>query len=168
MIIQFNMASSNNLQRMLNLVDEIFATSSDPRQIRVTPEVMERLKKIHPSSFAEYADENGPVAWIMLIPTTLELMNRFIKGEISENELFELTPLNASYEALYLCSALVLEEYRRKGIAKQLILNAIDDIRQQHPIKALFVWPFTEEGDLTAENIAKTVSLPLYKRLEQQ
>ena len=89
---------SNNYERMLKLVDEVFATSSDPNQIRVTPEVMDRLKEMHPSTFAEYSDSNGPVAWIMIIPSTLELMNCFVKGEISENELFELTPSNISYE----------------------------------------------------------------------
>ncbi|HNQ59828.1 MAG TPA: GNAT family N-acetyltransferase [Bacteroidales bacterium] len=159
---------SNNYERMLKLVDEVFATSSDPNQIRVTPEVMDRLKEMHPSTFAEYSDSNGPVAWIMIIPSTLELMNCFVKGEISENELFELTPSNISYEALYLCSALVLEEYRRQGIAKRLILQAVENIRQQFPIKALFVWPFTKEGELIAENIARKVSLPLYKRLENK
>lgn len=40
-------------------------------------------------------------------------MNRFINSEISEKELFDLTPLDTAYEAVYQCSALVLEEYRR-------------------------------------------------------
>jgi GNAT superfamily N-acetyltransferase len=93
-------------------------------------------------------------------------MNRFLESKISEKELFNLTPLDTPYEALYLCSALVLEEYRRKGIAKQLAMNAIGRIRNDHPLKAMFVWSFTKEGDLAADALAKLASLPLYKRYD--
>src|SRR5271157_1085844 len=103
--------SSSNLERMIQLADEIFAAKNDPDQLQVNPEVMERLHKIHPSTVSEYDDGNGPVAWVLLIPTTLYLMNRFLETEISEKELFNLTPLDTKYEALYLCSALVLEEH---------------------------------------------------------
>ena len=155
---------SKNLQRMIQLADEVFAVKNDPSQLSVDEEVMERLQKIHPSTVSEFVDGDGPVAWILLIPTTQDLMNKFLECKITERELFELTPLDAKYEALYLCSALVLEEYRRKGIAKRLTLAAIDNIRKDHPLKSLFVWPFSDEGDLGAEKIAALASLPLYKR----
>ncbi len=91
-------------------------------------------------------------------------MKRFLDHSINENELFELTSPGISYEAIYLCSALVLEEYRRKGITLKLTLKAIENIQKDHPIKSLFVWTFTKEGGLTAETIARLSSLPLYKR----
>jgi len=74
--------------------------------------------------------------------------------------------LDVSYEAIYLCSALVLDEYRRKGITKQLALDAIEHIRKDHPLKAAFVWAFSPEGDLAAETIARLAKLPLYKRVK--
>ncbi|WP_348811867.1 GNAT family N-acetyltransferase [Flavobacterium maritimum] len=156
----------SNLERMIQLAEEVFSVKNDPNQLDVNPAVLERLKQIHPATLSEYDDGNGPVAWILLIPTTLELMNRFIENKISEKELFDLTPLNTKYEALYLCSALVLQEYRRKGIAKRLTMEAIDNIRKDHPIKALFVWTFSKEGDLGAAEIARLTSLPLYKHIE--
>jgi GNAT superfamily N-acetyltransferase len=61
---------------------------------------------------------------------------------------------------------MVLEEYRGKGIAKRLTLEAIDSIRKDYPLKTLFVWPFSKEGELLAEAIAKASSLPLLKRPE--
>jgi GNAT superfamily N-acetyltransferase len=94
-------------------------------------------------------------------------MNRFISGEITEKELYELTPLDTLYEAIYLCSALVLDEYRRKGITKKLALDAIEKIREKHPLKAACVWAFSPEGDLAAETIARLSGLPLYKREKQ-
>ncbi|MFV5692768.1 GNAT family N-acetyltransferase [Flavobacterium sp. LT1R49] len=155
--------SKSNFERMLQLADEVFAVKNDPNQLDVNQEVLERLMQLHPTTVSEYDDGKGPVAWILLIPTTLDLMNQFLANKISEKQLFEHTPLDAKYEALYLCSALVLEEYRRKGIAKQLTLQAIENIRKDHPLKALFVWGFSKEGDLGAEALSRHTSLPLYK-----
>ena len=156
--------SLSNVERMLQLAEEVFAVKKDPDQLNVDQEVIERLQKIHPATVSEFDDGKGPVAWVLLIPTTSFLMDQFLQGRISEKELFERTPLDTEYEALYLCSAMVLEEYRRKGIAKQLILTAIERIRKDHPLKSLFVWAFTEEGDIGAESVSRLTSLPLHKR----
>ena len=67
-----------NLERMIQLADEVFATKSDPNQLDINEEVLDHLRKIHPATVSEHDDGNGPVAWILLIPTTLELMNQFI------------------------------------------------------------------------------------------
>lgn len=155
----------NNFERMMQLAEEVFAVHNDPDQLDVNQEVIEQLRRLHPFTVSEENDRNGPVAWVLLIPTTRDLMNRFLKNEISEKELFYLTPPGATYESLYLCSAMVLEEYRRKGITKKLVLKAIEAIRKDHPLKSLFVWAFSKEGDLASETIARLTSLPLHKRL---
>lgn len=156
--------AQSNFERMIQLADDVFATKNDPDQLDVNEEIIEQLLKLHPSTVSEYDDGNGPVAWVLLIPTTLDLMNLFLSKEITEKELFDRTPLDSKYEALYLCSAMVLEEYRRMGIAKQLTLEALEEMRKTHPLKALFVWSFSKEGDLGAETLSRLVSLPLYKR----
>jgi hypothetical protein len=157
----------SNFERMVQLADQVFATKNDPEQLDVNPDVIKRLQMIHPSTVMQFDDVGGPVAWVLLLPTTLGLMKMFVENEISEKELFEQTPLDSSYEALYLCSALVLEEYRRKGIVKNLTLEAIGSIKKQHPLKALFVWPFSPEGDLASETIARLSHFPLLKRKEK-
>jgi len=154
----------SNFERLVQLADEVFASKNDPDQLDVNQEVIERLKRIHPATVSEFDDGDGPVAWVLVIPTTTELMNQFIENRISEKELFDLTPTDTTYNALYLCAALVLAEYRGKGIAKQLTLNAVESIRKNHPLKVLFVWVFTKEGDLLSDSIACLTSLPLLKR----
>lgn len=151
---------------MIQLADEVFATKNDPDQLDVNEEVLAHLQEIHPATVSEQDDGNGPVAWVILIPTTTELMTRFVRDEISEKELYDLTPLNATYQAVYLCSAMVLEEYRRQGIAKRLVLESLETIRKDHPINALFVWTFSKEGLLASEALAELANLPLYKRGE--
>lgn len=154
----------SNYERMIELADKVFSSRTDPDQLNMDENVMEHLQLIHPATISEYDDGNGPVCWILCIPTTLDLMNQFINKEISEKELYELTPLNTKYEAIYLCSALLLEEFRGKGIAQRLGIKAIENIKIDHPIKALFFWSFSKEGEKLADKASGLMGLPLYKR----
>jgi GNAT superfamily N-acetyltransferase len=149
---------------MLLLAEEVFDTRSDPAQLNVDPAVLEHLRQLHPATVSEEDDGNGPIAWVLLIPTTAELMKAFVTGTITEQELYDRTPVGAVYEAVYLCSGMVLEEHRRKGITKRLTLDALHRIRADHPIRALFVWTFSQEGRLSAEAIARASGLPLAAR----
>ncbi len=149
---------------MLQLAEDVFAVRRDPDQLDVNEAVIEKLQHIHPSTLSEHIDGDGPVVWILLIPTTLETMNKFLSHDYTERELFEKTNPGEKYEAIYLCSALVLPEFRSKGLAKKLSIEAINAIREKHRIKSLFVWPFSEEGNKLAEKIAMTRGLALMKR----
>ena len=156
--------SKSNFERLIELSDEVFSSRTDPDQLNINENVMDHLQLIHPDTISEYDDGNGPVCWILCIPTTLDLMNKFINKEISERELYELTPLNAKYEAIYMCSALLLEEFRGKGIAQRLGMKAIENIMLDHSIKALFFWSFSKEGEKLADKASGLLGLPLYKR----
>ena len=156
--------SETNFERMIQLAEEVFSAHNDPSQLDVNQEVIAQLERIHPATLSEYREGDGPVVWILLIPTTVVLMNSFIKAEISETELLNNTPLNEKYDALYLCSALVLPEYRRKGLAKRIATKAIQQIRTDHPIQTLFAWNFSKEGALLAESLANQEGLPLLNR----
>ena len=155
----------SNFEKMIQLAGEVFSAHNDPAQLDVDEQVMDRLQQIHPATLSEFIDGDGPVVWILLIPTTVDLMNQFVAEEISETELLNKTPLYQKYEALYLCSALVLPEFRRKGLATQVGVEAISRIRADHPIRFLFTWNFSHEGALLAEQAAKSENLPLLKRL---
>ena len=158
--------TTSNLERMIRLAEEFFATKKDPTQISVTAEVMERLKQLHPATLTEQDGGEGPLAWILVIPTTSNLMNRFIAKQINEQELLDETPQHGTYEAIYLCSALVLPEQRGKGLAKKLTCQAIESICINHPIKYLFYWAFSPEGEKLATSVARETNFPLYKRPE--
>ena len=156
--------SSRNFDRMIQLVDEFFHMKNDPDQLSISAEVMERLKKMHPATMTERANEDGPIAWILVFPTTHDLMKEFLEMRISEGDLFEKTPPGISYDSIYLCSALVLPEFRRSGLAVNMTVEAVDQIRKDHPIASLFYWAFSKEGDLLAEAVSRRTSLPVYKR----
>jgi len=159
---------TDNLQRMLRLVEETFDTRNDPDQLQVTRSDLQKLEQIHPSTLSQYDDGEGPVCWILMIPTSTAVMHQFLNSEISERQILELTSPGQVYEAIYLCSASVLQEYRNKGIAKNLSCKSIDAIRSGNPVEALYVWPFSEEGKILAEKIAYETNLPLFIRFEKE
>jgi ribosomal protein S18 acetylase RimI-like enzyme len=156
-----------NFERLIQLAEETFSTRRDPSQITVNEAVMEQLRRIHPASLSEETNSEGPVAWMLVFPTTNDLMKLFVKREISELALLDRTPVDREYSAIYLCSALVLEESRRKGIARKLMCEAISSIARDHPIQSLFSWPFSEEGSMLANSVARTIGLPLIERTSQ-
>ena len=154
----------DNFTRMMQLTDKVFAVHDDPTQLQVDQDVLEHLRRLHPATVSEQATADGPVAWVLLIPTTAALMEEFLAGTLTEQELYEQTPIGATYEAVYLCSAMVLDEYRRTGVAKRLTLDALAHMRRDHPIGTLFCWPFTKGGDALAIALATHVCLPLRLR----
>src|SRR5437660_1649858 len=99
---------ADNFTRMIELVTTVFDTRNDPDQISVTPDERERLQQIHPATMSELASEDGPIVWILVIPTTRVIMEQFLKGKISEKELLQKTDPGDTYNAVYLCSASVL------------------------------------------------------------
>jgi GNAT superfamily N-acetyltransferase len=92
------------------------------------------------------------------------VMDQFIEKKISERDILDRTLPGQSYDALYLCSALVLPEHRGKGIAKRVLMSAIETIRADHPIKSLFFWAFSVEGERLAASVSRQYGLPLHRR----
>ena len=154
----------NNYERLIQLAEDSFAAHEDPDQLLVDMQVLARLRRLHPATVAERAEADGPVAWVLLIPTTLALMEQFLAGTITEKQLYERTPDKGPYEAVYLCSALVLEEHRGHGISKELTVEALQRIRRDHPVQVLFNWPFSLEGASVAQAVAVQTGLPMRVR----
>jgi GNAT superfamily N-acetyltransferase len=129
--------------------------------LQVTQKDIAKLQALHPATLSEYNEGNGPCIWILLIPTTRVIMNQFLQGQISENGILQQTKPGTKFEAVYLCSATTLPEYRGKGLTSKLAIEAINNIRAENPVTALFVWPFTKEGEVLAQKIADRLRLPL-------
>lgn len=149
---------------MIQLAEDFFATKQDPEQLDVTPQVMEALEALHPATLSEETEGDGPVVWLLLIPTTDEVMESFLSGKLSEHQLLQETKRGSSFSALYLCSALVLPEYRNQGRAFRTAIKAISTIAADHPIRILFTWNFSEEGARLAQRISEHTGLPLRVR----
>ena len=155
---------NDNLKRMIALAEEFFDVKNDPDQISVDEETRTRLLAIHPNTMTEVRNEDGPIVWILVIPTATEVMEQFLARKINERQLLQKTAPSGRYEAVYLCSALVLPEHRGKGLAKRSAVEAVREIQKHHPIKELFAWTFSPEGEGLALAIARELGLPLRLR----
>jgi hypothetical protein len=154
----------DNLNRMIALAEEFFDVKNDPDQISVDEETRAQLLAIHPNTMTEVRNDDGPIVWILVIPTTTDVMEQFLARDINEQQLLQKTSPGGRYEAVYLCSALVLPEHRGKGMAKRAAVQAVREIQKQHSIKDLFAWTFSSEGERLAVAIATEVGLPLRLR----
>jgi hypothetical protein len=155
--------TKKNYERMIQVIDEVFATCQDPDQLQVTGEQMQKLQAIHPATLTELANEEGPLIWVLLIPTSRQITEEFLEGKLTEKQLLEKTKVGDRYSSIYLCSATTLPEQRGKGETKKLCLKAIRSIMRDHPIDTLFVWPFSKEGEFLAESVANSCGLKLRK-----
>lgn len=153
-----------NFLRMIQLADEFFETKNDPNQISVDETVLAHLRQLHSSTIGEETSSDGPVAWTIVIPTTEEVMSQFLACEINERELLTKSSKGLPFGAIYLCSGIVLPEYRGKGIARRLLLRSIAEIREDHDVKSLYCWAFSVEGNRLAQSVARAIGLPLFER----
>lgn len=153
-----------NYHRMFTIIDEVFSTRNDPNQLQVDETVMQKLGALHEATLGEIADENGPLIWVLLIPTSREVMERFLADEISERQLLDHTQAGETYTCLYLCSVTTLPEKRGQGATKKLCLENIEAIRADFPIEALYVWAFSEAGERLAEALGRETALPVFKK----
>lgn len=140
-------------QKMDRIAEEIFGTEKDPGQIPITKESGEKLDRLTPHWIQYRLDSHGePIAWSVVVPTQLDLAHRFIRGEITENELLDLTKFQNEYEALYLCATVTIPQYRRKGYALETMIDAINNI--PHVENAVyFAWAYSEEGRKLIEKL---------------
>jgi hypothetical protein len=153
-----------NYTKMFAVIEETFAMRNDPDQLQVTEKDQKKLQAIHPATLSELANEDGPLIWVLLIPTTKAVMDDFVSGKISEREVLENTEPGQSYNTIYLCSVTALPEVRGKGESKKLCLKAIESIRNDHSVQYLFTWPFTEAGRRLAQALGKSAGLPVLER----
>ena len=150
-----------NYQRLLELADQLFNTKSDPEQLDVNEHVIETLQHIDPVLIYEHQFEQEAVAWITLIPSNKVLTEAFLQGVLTEKMYFEKSVALSTFDTIYLCSAIVLEAFRHKGIVSQHCKAAIEQMCLKHKIEQLAAWPFTTEGLNCAKAIAQKLELPL-------
>ena len=112
-----------------------------------------------------YNEGNGPCVWVLVIPTIKTLMQDFLSGRISEQELFDQTKPGMKFDCIYLCSATVLPEYRRQGRTLKMTVDAIRAIQKDFLIDTLFVWPFSEEGKKLAAKIGEVCGMEVLFKL---
>lgn len=146
-------------------VETFFAMVEDPDQIPASEENILWIQENIPDCVNLIKFNREVIGQTFIIPCTNEILNKFLGGKISENELFEevkkkVTPSN--FRSIYLCSALVREEFRNKGFAFEALKKSIKKVCTREQVKpSLFVDAWSEEGRNLARKVAKEMNLEL-------
>lgn len=140
------------LNKIMRVAEEFFGTASDPEQMPISRESLDKLQSLHPNTFLYKLKSGEPVSWVVVLPTSKKLAEEFLSGEINERELLGMTEPQEKYEALYLCSAFTVPGERRKGYAAEMIMKAIKNISLTHDA-LFFAWPFSEEGRMAVKKL---------------
>ncbi len=150
------------------LAEQYFKMETSPDQIPATLRNVKWTNKNIPDCANAIKDNNKIVGFTFIIPSTKRLMEDFISKRITENQMFEQIKKKVNYgnfEAIYLCSAFIKPEYRKKGMAFEAFIKSIKKITCKRKVKPiLFYWKFTEEGEGLSKKIAKKLGLKIKMR----
>jgi ribosomal protein S18 acetylase RimI-like enzyme len=129
------------------LVVETFGIDVDPEQLPPTPEVWQKLLEMNKNSIVVKRTDDGElIGSVCVVPTNEELMQKFIDAEITEKQLFEMTPLQKNYETIYVCAAIIKPEYRKQGWATKMLTESIVGVENGKEAQ-LFCWTVSPEGE---------------------
>lgn len=156
------MLTAKQLEKTLEIAEEFYGTSNDPDQIPITKDSFVRLISIHQETIKLETDgDHNPISWVVVVPTSKENMELFLEDKIKEKELFDKAVGEKSFEALYLCSAFTIPEYRGMGYAKKLLMDAISEFAKNKSVE-LYAWIYSKEG----ENLIKTLVKDLGREIK--
>jgi hypothetical protein len=155
-------------QEVGKIAEAYFKTHEDPEQAQITEERAAWIRKEFPECLNLMKSENKVIGVTFVLPCTNELMNQFLSKEINEEDLFVQIQNKMNYdnlETIYLCSAIVIPEFRRKGLALQGTIKSIEKILEKRNIRpTLFYWAYSKEGLSLAKRVAKALNLECKKR----
>ncbi|MBN2142091.1 hypothetical protein JW711_02055 [Candidatus Woesearchaeota archaeon] len=155
---------STVLEQAMHQAEKYFKTAEDQDQIQVSMDSWKRIEALNPDALAYRLAHNGTLqGWALTIPTTRELMERFLAKQMSEKELLLQTKPQDSYDALYLAAAFVLPECRRQGMALELLKESIEKAPTL-PGAKLFAWGYSEEGKALAKKLGREIGQEILLR----
>lgn len=132
--------------KIREMSERYFGTANDPNQMQVSEWTVGRLNGLHPLTLHARIGNGEPISWTVAIPTSKEAAERFLRGEISERELADTASPSDRYEALYLCMAFTVPEYRGRGYATELFLEALAGMPLEED-SLIYAWIWSEEGE---------------------
>lgn len=148
---------------MMKLAEQYFGTESDLEQIPITKESVQKLQQLHDKTIVAKLVGKEPISWVVVLPTSLVLADRFLTKQINERELLDQTKPESLYEALYLCSAFTVPVHQRHGFALELTKEAINSIPCTKEVK-FFAWPYSSEGELLLKKLSADLDRKIFLR----
>ncbi|GEM_PF-4072437 len=155
----------SDLDATSEIAEEYFETKKDQDQVSPSEELKNWIYKNCRDYLNVIRDGEKIIGYSFRIPTSVDLMNSFLRKEINEKQLFEKV-MNQDFpkipQAIYLCSTIIKESYRGKGLAFEGSIKILEKFKKDKPV--LFSWPFNESGKNLDKKISKISGLKLLIR----
>lgn len=150
------------------LAEEYFNMDDDSEQIPATIGNVKWINKNIPDCVNAIKFKGRMIGFTFIILCNKKIMHAFLNKEINEKDLFLKIKKEVNYEnfdSIYLCSAFVKPEFRKRGLALQAFVKSIRKIIAKRKIRpVLFFWAYTKKGEKLAKKIAKVTKLELINR----
>ena len=161
------MLSSAQVQKILEIAEGFYGTSTDPEQIPINKESFDKLMSLHQETIKLKTGIDGnPLSWVVVIPTNKEIMNLFLEGKITEKELFDRAVVEKSFETLYLCSVFTVTKHRNKGLATELLLDSIKEFASDDSVQ-LYAWIYSKEGESLVNQLKKQLGREIMTKISR-
>ena len=138
-----------DIKSALALADSDFNTSENRDFIACSEDVSVWILNNIPECWCIIKDSDKVIGQTFLLPTSSELMEKFLQGSLSESELFEeaIKDPEVSYQSICFSGSNVLADYRRQGLATRGFLKSLQFIlSEKNPTPELYYWPTSNEG----------------------
>lgn len=152
---QIHFPDIKDFEEMTIIGEQIFYTEDDDTQSKASVENCIGISNVDPYCYVSIKENDKNMAWSIVLPTSIDNMNKFLKGEINEAQLSEASKSNPCFECLYFMAVIVLPEYRKMGLAKFLLKEQIKYFQEKYSIDKFFGWIFTKDGNLLADSMKK-------------
>jgi ribosomal protein S18 acetylase RimI-like enzyme len=132
-----------------------------PDENMVVPNLENDLKiqSLEKNNFVCYKKDGLPIAWSVMLPTSKNTRDRFLKKEINEKQMLDEAVKNPSFESVNIFAVIVLPEYRQQGLAKELLNYQIKYFQDEYKVADFFAWIFSPEGEKIIKSLEKTHSI---------
>ncbi len=120
-----------------------------------------KIQNLEINNIVCFKDNEKPIAWSIVLPTSRGSKTKFLNREITENQLFEDSINNQSFESLYIFAAIVLPNYRKRGFAKELARYQINYFKSTYKITDYFAWIFSPEGEKLIKSLESHNSIKI-------
>ena len=163
------MENEDILEHVLDTAGEEFDPEDDPRQIPHTRAVVGKFFRLHPKAIVYRTHRDGTfIGWSAAVPTSRDLAQAFLAGQISERELFEQTEPTMELEAVYLSGVVVKEAYRRRGYGTDMLTEQIQAFRNERYDIMFFTWAITGNGRRLIERVKHDLGVTIHELKEKK
>ncbi len=142
----------------IKMAEKFFPWIEDENYVSPDEVTYDLIKNIYPNSVIYIKDNAKLIGHAFILPCNKRIMNNFLAKKINEKQMFHLIKDQVnekSFDCIYLASAFVLPEYRKKGLATKAMVLAIKRLceasNKDKPI--LFYEALSAEGNKLSKKV---------------